>query len=219
MKRPILWPVWVASALVGLLCYVLVVKVPDIEAMAMVVLVLVTTMYVIITYGIFLEMRRSVEAAYASVVEMQKHRYIGSQPWVFPSLVDDEGKFVDVDSLFLVNVGKGPAIDLKSFISDGDVTSIANEWKSRTGPTDSRRAGPSLDFLKVGQRMPLSGAFEAPISGHAGVIAVEYHDSYGREFLSGRAYTIQEVETRKHEKDVTEFLLVPGNTLYPLERK
>lgn len=218
MKRPILWSVWVTSALVGLLCYWLVVKAPDIEAMAMVVLVLVTTIYVIITYGIFLEMGRNVEAAYASVAEMQKHRYIGSQPWVFPNLVDDEGKFVYVHSLFLVNIGNGPAIDLKTFISDGDVTRIADEWKRRTGPTDSRRDGTFLDFLKAGQRTPLSGAFEAPISGHAGVIAVEYHDIYGREFLSGRAYRIQEVKTYKHEMEGTEFQLVPGETLYPCSR-
>jgi len=59
MKRLILWPVGlVTSALVGLLCYGFVAKVPDNAALAMVDLVLFTIIYVLVNYGMLMEMRQ-----------------------------------------------------------------------------------------------------------------------------------------------------------------
>lgn len=203
---------WPFCGFIGLLCFMIITKDPYFQEWATLGLVLVTLMHVILNKSILGEMGRS-------VTEMRKQRYVGSQPWVFPNLVSDEGKFIDTGKLFFTNFGNGPAIDLKPFISDGDVTRMADEWKRRTGPTDSRRLGPSWIILKAGQSLPWLGAFEAPKTGDAGVIAVEYRDIYEREFLSGWAYRIEEVDRYMATITVTDYLLVPGVPLYPVERQ
>lgn len=175
-------------------------------------LVYVTAFYAHTSWQSVRVAKQSVASSVASVAEMQKQRYIGSQPWVFPQLVSDKGEFVGPAHLLFLNVGNGPAIDLKPFISDGDVTRIRDEWKQRTGPSDSRRTGPNWAALKDGASIPWQRAFEALRSGQAGVIAVEYHDIYGREILSGWAYRIEEVEDKR-------LVVIPGIPLYPVERK
>lgn len=174
-------------------------------------LFLVTAFYAMKTSNIARETRQQAEATIASVDEMRKQRYLASQPWVLPKLVTDEGQFADPAPLLFMNVGNGPAIDLKPFISDGDVTKIQDEWRHRTGPSDSRRTGPCWAALKAGTSMPWARAFEDPRSGSAGVIAVEYRDIYGREFLSGWAYRIEKVENER-------LALTPGIPLFPVER-
>lgn len=174
-------------------------------------LFLVTAFYAMKTSHIARETRKQVDATIASVNEMQKQRYLTSQPWVFPKLVMDEGQFANPVPLLFMNVGNGPAIDLKPFISDGKADNIQDEWRRRTGPSDSRRIGPTWSTLKAGTSISWTRAFEDPISGSAGVIAVEYRDIYGREFLSGWAYRIEKVENER-------LALIPGIPLFPLER-
>lgn len=146
----------------------------------------------------------------ATLLLMRKQRYLASQPWVFPKLVTDEGQFADPRTpLLFMNVGNGLAIDLKPFISDGDVAKIQDEWRHRTGPSDSRRTGPRWSALKAGTSISWPGAFEDPRTG-PGVIGIEYQDIYGREFLSGWAYRIGKVDER--------LALVPDTPLLPVER-
>jgi hypothetical protein len=182
-------------------------------------LLMVTGFYAQKTKEIADKTSQQVEATMASVSEMEEHRYLGSQPWVFPSLITDRGDYARTYPVIFVNFGKGPALDLRPAISSGSADRVVDEWVRRTGPSDSRRTGPRWAFLKVDAQVNWLTAFEGPTKGEKGLILVEYRDIYGREFLSGWEYRI---ESQIRQTEVLgaheELILVPGAPIYPTKR-
>lgn len=91
---------WFALVLIVLLCLSVILKLPNVQAMTMIVLVAVTTIYVMITQGMLRELRQQ--------------RLNASQPVIWPSVGWKLGLEVQ-----LLNLGNGPALEVDAFLVSG----------------------------------------------------------------------------------------------------
>ncbi|MBI2831288.1 MAG: hypothetical protein HYX79_03430 [Chloroflexi bacterium] len=136
-------------------------------------------------------------ALYASITfkqaeEMRQQRFTTSQPLVFPDF--SEARFPKPGRILFVNLGSGPALDLKITFAYCTPEQVKREWIERKGPFYSMASigNPNWSIVRASDRVSCQPDLANTNKGNVGTAVSEYSDIYGRRFLTGWGYRFEE---------------------------
>jgi len=149
-----------------------------VQAIATVVLVIVTFAYVLLT-------AKQAKASVGMTEEMREQRFDALRPVVLPRIdVKSINGSPFCEELLLENIGVGPALDVQCNFTHPNLTQEGGRWAIGAGRT--------VKWMENLRREPAGVGERDRHENDTAQISVSYRDVYGRRFSSGSVLVCKE---------------------------